>query len=113
MEHPGIHEKMFGKNVFNVAYTDVDNPVKDISNSVVFKMSDWEHTVEVLEKLPELEGEFILYFELCSEKMDYLDFCMVVVSIVKERNKGTCDKITCTCNRSRDGKNHFWLLKRG
>ncbi len=112
VEHPGINEKMLNKNVVNVVYTDVDNPVKDIRNTVVLEMNDWEHTVEVIEKLPELEGELILYFELCDEKMDYTDFCIVALSIVKDRNKDYCNKITCTRNRSKDGKNHFWLLKK-
>lgn len=111
MDHPGVSEKMFNKNVVNVVSTDIDNPVKDIRNKIVFEMSGWEHTVEVLEKIPKLEGEFILYFELCSEKMDYTDFCMVALSIVKERNRDKCNKITCTRNKSDDGKNHFWLLK--
>jgi hypothetical protein len=110
--HPGISEKKYNKKVDEVVYSDVENPVKDFKNTVVIEGSGWEHTVEIIEKMPQLDGEYILYFELKDEKLNFNDFCMVVLHIVQDRNKDNCTKITCTRNRSKDGKNHFWLLKK-
>jgi DNA-binding transcriptional MerR regulator len=110
--HPGISEKKYNKKADEVMYSDVENPVKDFRNTVVIEEIGWEHTVEILEKMPQLDGEYILYFELKDEKLNFNDFCMVVLHIVQDRNKDNRTKITCTRNRSKDGKNHFWLLKK-
>ncbi|MCR5330306.1 MAG: MerR family transcriptional regulator [Lachnospiraceae bacterium] len=100
------------KNVFEVTNGAVASPVGDADKYVVFEESGWKHTSEILEKLPELDGDHILYFELDGEKWSYNDFCYVVLKIVQNRNKDNTYTISCTRNRSKDGKNHFWLLKR-
>lgn len=103
---------MDGNHSFERIDIEVESPLKDCNNILVLQKDGWNHTVEVLGKLPKLDGEFILYFELDEEKYEYSDFCMVVLSIVQDRNKESGYKITCSRNLSQDGKNHFWLLKR-
>ena len=53
-----------------------------------------------------------LYFELDDEKWNYNDFCIVVIKIVQSRNQGKDCRLSCTRNRSSDGVNRFWLLKK-
>lgn len=96
----------------NSAESKVKNPVREGTHSVVFEGNGWKHTVEVLEKIPALVGGYILYFELDDEKWTYNDFCVVVIRIMQDRNKDMDFNIEVTRNRSKDGKNHFWLLKK-
>ena len=111
-EHDSVSEEMNNKNVIEVQNGALDNPVYDMNNVVVIEESGWKYTAEVLEKLPILDGDYILYFELDDEKWNYNDFCVVVLNIVQSRNKDNPYEISCRRNRSTDGKNHFWLLKR-
>lgn len=91
--------------------SNVKNPVRE-GNTVVFEESGWKHTVEVLKKIPILEGEYILYFELDDEKWSYNDFCIVVLRVIQDQSKDSDFNIEVTRNRSKDGTNHFWLLKK-
>ena len=90
---------------------EAENPLREGNHTVVFEESGWKNTSEILEKLPTLEGKYILYFELNDEKWTYNDFCVVVISIVQDRNRDRNININCTRRRSKDGKNHFWLLR--
>lgn len=92
--------------------SEAENPMREENHAVVFEESGWENTSEILEKLPMLDGKYILYFELNNEKWTYNDFCIVVISIVQDRNRDRNMNIECTRRRSKDGKNHFWLLKK-
>ena len=91
---------------------EAQNPMREGKHTVVLEESGWEYTSEVLEKLPGLEGKYILFFELNDEKWMYNDFCGVVVSIVQDRNRDRNMNIECTRRRSRDERNHFWLLRK-
>lgn len=95
----------------NSMESNVKNPVRE-GNTVVFEESGWKHTVEVLKKIPILEGEYILYFELDDEKWSYNDFCIVVLRVIQDQSKDSDFNIEVTRNRSKDGTNHFWLLKK-
>lgn len=96
----------------NSMESEAENPMREGDHAVVFEESGWENTSEILEKLPMLDGKYILYFELNDEKWTYNDFCIVVISIVQDRNRDRNMNIECTRRRSKDGKNHFWLLKK-
>jgi len=91
---------------------EVPNPLQDPNYHVVFEENGWKYTAEILEKLPILDREYTLYFELDDEKYAYNDFCSVVMKIVRNRNSEGDYKLTCTRNKSKDGKNHFWLLRK-
>lgn len=91
---------------------EAENPLKEGGYKVVLEKSGWENTSEILDKLPDLEGNYTLYFELKDEKWTYNDFCVVVISIVQDRNKDRNLNIRCTRRRSKDGRNHFWLLEK-
>lgn len=111
-ETPDVNEEELQKNGFVVRNGAMDSPLKDVNNTVVMEQSGWKYTEEVLKNLPALDGECTLYFELDDEKWNYNDFCIVVLKIVQSRNNGKDYKISCTRNRSEDGVNRFWLLKK-
>ena len=83
---------------------EAENPLKEGGYKVVLEKSGWENTSEILDKLPDLEGNYTLYFELKDEKWTYNDFCVVVISIVQDRNKDRNLNIRCTRRRSKDGR---------
>lgn len=96
----------------NSTESKVISPVQDGKNSIVFNENGWKHTAEILRKIPELVGDYILYFELDDEKWLYNEFCMVVLRVIQDRNSGINLNIEVARNRSKDGINHFWLLKK-
>jgi len=112
LEGPDISGDTVRKNTIDVQNGPVASPLKDAGNTVVQEETGWKYTEEVLKKLPELNGAHILYFELDDEKWSYNDFCVVVLNIVQSRNKEKDFNVTCIRNKSKDGKNHFWLLKK-
>lgn len=96
----------------NSMESEAENPMREGNHAVVFEESGWENTSEILEKLPMLDGKYILYFELNDEKWTYNDFCIVVISIMQDRTRDRNMNIECIRRRSKDDKNHFWLLKK-
>ena len=71
-----------------------------------------KNTAEILKKIPELEGDYIFYFELDDEKWSYNDFCIVVLHVIQDINENSNYSIEVARNRSKDGANHFWLMKK-
>lgn len=111
-EGPDISEEEFKKTGFEVRNGAADNPLEDVNNIIIAEQSGWKYTEEVLKNLPPLDGDCTLYFELDDEKWNYNDFCIVVIKIVQSRNQGKDFRLSCTRNRSTDGVNRFWLLKK-
>lgn len=111
-EGPDISEEAFKKTGFEVRNGAADNPLEDVNNTIIAEQSGWKYTEEVLKNLPPLDGDCTLYFELDDEKWNYNDFCIVVIKIVQSRNQGKDFRLSCTRNRSTDGVNRFWLLKK-
>lgn len=112
MTEQNYQDFIFAELNSNSAESKVKNPVREGTHSVICEWNGWKHTAEVLEKIPALVGDYILYFELDDEKWTYNDFCVVVIRIMQDRNKDMDFNIEVTRNRSKDGKNHFWLLKK-
>ena len=96
----------------NSTESKVISPVQEGKNSIVFNENGWKHTADILKRIPELVGDYILYFELDDEKWSYNEFCMVVLRVIQDRNSGINLNIEVARNRSKDGINHFWLLKK-
>ena len=96
----------------NSTESKVISSVQEGKNSIVFNEDGWKHTADILKRIPELVGDYILYFELDDEKWSYNEFCMIVLRVVQDRNSGINLNIEVARNRSKDGINHFWLLKK-
>jgi DNA-binding transcriptional MerR regulator len=101
-----------GKDKVEIKDGPAADPTKDPANKTVLEMHGWDFIAEVLEKLPTLDGDYILYFELDDEKWTYNDFCFVVLKIVQDKNKDNAYNFNCIRNKSEDGINHFSLLKK-
>ena len=60
-----------------------------------------------------IEGkEYKLLFELASDKANWTGFANTILGMLILENKGRRSELVCKVNSSKDGDNHFWLLKR-
>lgn len=89
----------------------VSSPLDDMNLSVCREMHGWKYTKEVLDALPVLEGDYVLYFEVEKEKACNRAFCYVVINLLMEKASGKQLSYNCRCKESKDQANHFWLLK--
>ena len=92
--------------------TNITSPLLAGKNTVILEENGWKYTAEILKKIPELEGDYIFYFELDDEKWSYNDFCIVVLHVIQDINENSNYRIEVARNRSKDGANHFWLMKK-
>lgn len=92
--------------------TNITSPLLEGKNTVILEENGWKYTAEILKKIPELEGDYIFYFELDDEKWSYNDFCIVVLHVIQDINENSNYSIEVARNRSKDGANHFWLMKK-
>lgn len=113
------------RNMGHVDFTDVDweaaeheeeqfqNPLESGEYVIVFEKHGWMKTKEVLEELPKIgDADYFFYFELEKSKMGNMAFCNVILGYALEENKGKKLNMGCNCTDSKDGENHFWLLKK-
>ena len=110
----------------NVDFSDVDveaadciteesqyhNLLRNGACEVILEKHNWDKTKEVIEEIPKLNnGEYMLYYEVESTKMNSMVFCSVILSMLMDRNEGTNLQLNCEVTETKDGRNHFWLLK--
>ena len=89
------------------------NPLESGKYLIACEKHGWDKTKEVLDDLPKLDtAEYLFYFEVEKGKASNMAFCMVVMGCVLEQNEGMALHLNCNCTESKDGLNHFWLLKR-
>ena len=53
-----------------------------------------------------------LYFEVVSDKSNCTAFANTILGMLIEKNKGRKMELGCKIDSSKDGINHFWLLKK-
>ena len=88
------------------------NPLESGNYVVVYEKHDWNRTKEALAELPKLdEVEYMFHIEVEKSKLGNMAFCNVILGYALEENKGKTLQLGCNCTESKDGKNHFWLLK--
>lgn len=85
----------------------------DPDYGVVYERHGWSYVREFLDEFAEIEdgGAYALCFEVTKEKDNHTAFANTVLGILLERNRGKEKKLDCTIRFSKDGKNHFWLLR--
>lgn len=85
----------------------------DPGYALVFEEHGWRYAKEFLDGFSGLEsGEYALCFEVAGDKANHAAFANTVLGILLEKNPGKAMKLDCTVHFSRDGENHFRLLKR-
>ena len=90
-----------------------ENPLPPEAYATVFEKHGWKRTREALQDLPALtEGEYLLNFELEKAKADNMAFPAAVMEMVTGRNGNRAMTVTCEIRETRDGQNHFRLMKK-
>lgn len=112
------------KDIGYVEFSDGDAPDEeteylDLLNNprftVVYEKHGWAHVKEFFEEIEELEdeNEYALVFRVDNAKNVYTEaFGNTILGILLAKDPKKKRSLTCNMEESKDGKNHFWLLKR-
>ncbi|MBE6990564.1 MAG: MerR family transcriptional regulator [Ruminococcaceae bacterium] len=86
----------------------------DPAYETVYESHGWTHVKEFLAEFAELEdgAAYALVFEVTEDKAKSLAFSNTILGILLERNPGKKRNLACSVTSSKDGENHFWLLRR-
>lgn len=79
---------------------------------VIYERHCWEHVKEALTDMPQLEGEYCLYFEQKKERLQNMAFLSVVLALVLDKNEGKRLSLECHSKESKDGDNHLWIFRK-
>ena len=88
------------------------NPLEDDNYVVLYEKHQWDRMKEVLPLLPSLEnGEYFLQFEMQKSKTENIAFANLMIGYMFDKYGAEHLNVACNINESKDGQNHFWLLK--
>lgn len=81
---------------------------------VIYEKHGWAYMKDFLQEFADLKGggEYALCLELRKGKANGTAFCNTILGILLEQNPGKIIPLSCNVVFSRDGQNHFWLLRR-
>ncbi len=82
---------------------------------LVYEKHGWEHVKDFFDECCELEdgAEYALVFEVDGEKKAYNQaFGNTILGILLARNPEKKRSLSCTMGETKDGQNHFWMLKK-
>ena len=107
----------------DIGYTEFDDNGEeerlDLQNSpeydLVYERHGWAHVKDFFDECSELEdgAEYALVFQIDPTKGVYTQaFGNTVLGILLARNATKKSSLTCTTEETKDGQNHFWLLKK-
>lgn len=104
----------------NSSDDEIENPLADDDYEEVWCCHGWNHVYEFIRDIPPLDNNqmYKLAFELVEEKdsktisfpLYMLSAMLIREGALGETNKGV--NMGCQVNQSKDGENHFTLLKR-
>ena len=85
----------------------------DPAYEVVYEKHDWVAVKDFYNEFSDLKAhEYQLLFELGSDKANRTGFANTILGMLILDNKGRGKELGCKINSSKDGLNHFWLLKK-
>ena len=88
------------------------NPLGDNKYLLIYEKHYWDRMKEVLPHIPSLEnGEYFLQFEMPKSKTENIAFANVMIGYMFDKYGDEHLNVACNINESKDGQNHFWLLK--
>ena len=89
------------------------NPLEDDKYLLIYEKHYWNRMKEVLPLLPSVEkGEYFLQFEMPKERTKSIAFANVMLGYMLDKyGFEDLNVIQININESKDGQNHFWLLK--
>lgn len=81
---------------------------------ICYEKHGWDAVKDFYDEFSVLEDgqEYKLLFELASDKANWTGFANTILGMLILKNKGRKRRLGCKIDSSKDGDNHFWLLKR-
>ena len=88
--------------------------LNDPNYEICYERHGWDAVKDFYDEFSALEDgkEYKLLFELASDKANWTGFTNTILGMLILENKGRKSELGCKVNSSKDGDNHFWLLKR-
>lgn len=88
--------------------------LKDPAYKTVYEKHGWDHVKDFFPEFSRLEdeSEYRLVFALTPDKMNQTAFSTTVLNLLLDENDGKKRTLGCDTTDTKDGQNHFWLLKK-
>ena len=88
--------------------------LRDPLYKTVYEKHGWEHVKDFFHEFATLEdgAEYQLVFALTEDKADQTAFATTVLNLLLDENQGKKRQLGCSSTDTKDGENHFWLLKK-
>lgn len=88
--------------------------LRDPNYITVYEKHGWQHVKDFFPEFSRLEdgAEYQLVFALTPDKANQTAFATTVLNLLLDENPGKKRTLGCSSADTKDGQNHFWLLKR-
>ena len=88
--------------------------LQDPAYETVYEKHGWQHVKDFFSEFARLEdgAEYRLVFALTPDKMNQTAFATTVLNLLLDENDGKKRTLGCDTTDTKDGTNHFWLLKK-
>ena len=88
--------------------------LRDPAYEIVYEKHGWQHVKDFFPEFARLEdgAEYRLVFALAPDKANQTAFATTVLNLLLDENGGKKRTLGCDATDTKDGKNHFWLLKK-
>ena len=88
--------------------------LKDRTYTTVYEKHGWAHVKDFFPEFAALEdgATYHLVFALTPDKANQTAFATTVLNLLLEENGGKERHLECSSTDTKDGENHFWLLKK-
>lgn len=112
-----VQEEEIGDTV----YLNADNVVRDQTELMegmepVWEIHGWKHTYEFLERIPVPEEgrKYTMFVRHCDQAVsDTLSYPLFLIGALLKAGHVGAAEMDCYVERSQDGQNHFWLMRKG
>ena len=88
--------------------------LKDPTYKTVYEKHGWAHVKDFFDEFAAVAdgGDYHLVFALTPDKPNHTAFSTTVLNLLLDRNPGKKRSLGCDATDTKDGQNHFWLLKK-
>ena len=88
--------------------------LKDPAYQSVYEKHGWAHVKDFFSEFSTLEdgAKYRLVFALTPDKLNQTAFATTVLNLLLDENDGKKRTLGCDTTDTKDGENHFWLLKK-
>lgn len=88
--------------------------LRDPTYKTVYEKHSWQHVKDFFPEFSRLEdgAAYHLVFALTPDKANQTAFATTVLNLLLDANGGKKRQLECSSTDTKDGENHFWLLKK-